>query len=323
MIVTNKDLSKINSLQISVKAKYYIECKTDSDIEEAFQFTKKNKIKFLILGEGTNVVFTKPYEGLIIKNLFKKEKKIYKNKVKVSSGYNWDRFVTFCIKNSLYGLENLSGIPGTVGAGPIQNIGAYGEEISDYIEHIEVFNLKTGNVEILNNMNCNFDYRDSLFKKHKHLFIKNVFFKLKEKFIANNSYQDLQDYRFKKASELRKRILRIRNQKLENYLTKPNVGSFFKNPLINKKDLKKLLSEEADLKFYKHNALIKVSAAWLIERCNLKGMQFNKARVSKKHSLVLINEDKSPNSILKLKNKVKTTVSKKYNIRLEEEPTII
>ena len=323
MIVTNKDLSKINSLQISVKAKYYIECKTDSDIEEAFQFTKKNKIKFLILGEGTNVVFTKPYEGLIIKNSFKKEKKIYKNKVKVSSGYNWDRFVTFCIKNSLYGLENLSGIPGTVGAGPIQNIGAYGEEISDYIEHIEVFNLKTGNVEILNNMNCNFDYRDSLFKKYKHLFIKNVFFKLKEKFIANNSYQDLQDYRFKKASELRKRILRIRNQKLENYLTKPNVGSFFKNPLINKKDLKKLLSEEVDLKFYKHDALIKVSAAWLIERCNLKGMQLNKARVSRKHSLVLINEDKSPNSILKLKNKVKTTVSKKYNIRLEEEPTII
>ena len=323
MIVTNKDLSEFNSLQIAVNAKYYIECKTDSDIEEAFQFTKKNKIKFLILGEGTNVVFTKPYKGLIIKNSFKKEKKIYKNKVKVSSGFNWDRFVTFCIKNSLYGLENLSGIPGTVGAGPIQNIGAYGEEISDYIEHIEVFNLKTGNVEILNNMNCNFDYRDSLFKKHKHLFIKNVFFKLKEKFIANNSYQDLQDYRFKKASELRKRILRIRNQKLENYLTKPNVGSFFKNPLINKKDLKKLLSEEVDLKFYKHDALIKVSAAWLIERCDLKGMQLNKARVSRKHSLVLINEDKSPNSILKLKNKVKTTVSKKYNIRLEEEPTII
>ena len=323
MIVTNKDLSEFNSLQIAVNAKYYIECKTDSDIEEAFQFTKKNKIKFLILGEGTNVVFTKPYEGLIIKNSFKKEKKIYKNKVKVSSGYNWDRFVTFCIKNSLYGLENLSGIPGTVGAGPIQNIGAYGEEISKYIEHIEVFNLKTGNVEILNNMNCNFDYRDSLFKKYKHLFIKNVFFKLKEKFIANNSYQDLQDYRFKKASELRKRILRIRNHKLENYLTKPNVGSFFKNPLIKKKDLKKLLSEEVDLKFYKHDALIKVSAAWLIERCNLKGMQLNKARVSRKHSLVLINEDKSPNSILKLKNKVKTTVLKKYNIRLEEEPTII
>ena len=270
MIVTNKDLSELNSLQIAVNAKYYIECKTDSDIEEAFQFIKKNKIKFLILGEGTNVVFTKPFEGLIIKNLFKKEKRIYKNKVKISSGYNWDRFVTFCIKNSLYGLENLSGIPGTVGAGPIQNIGAYGEEISNYIEHIEVFNFKTGNVEILNNMNCNFDYRDSLFKKHKYLFIKNVFFKLKDKFIANNSYQDLQVYRFKKASELRKSILKIRNKKLENYLKKPNVGSFFKNPLIKKKELKKLLSEEADLKFYKHNSLIKISAAWLIERCNLK-----------------------------------------------------
>ena len=323
MIVTNKNLSKFNSLQISVKAKYYIECKTDSDIKEAFQFIKKNKIKFLILGEGTNVVFTKPFDGLIIKNLYKKEKKIYRNKVKVSSGYNWDRFVSFCIKNSLYGLENLSGIPGTVGAGPIQNIGAYGEEISDYIEHIEVYNFKTGNLETLNNMNCNFDYRYSFFKKNKHLFIKNVFFKLKNKFIANNSYQDLQVCRFKKASELREVVLKIRNQKLENYLTKPNVGSFFKNPLIKKKDLKRLIAKEADIKFYKHNALIKVSAAWLIERCNLKGLQLNKARVSKKHSLVLINEDKTPNSILKLKNKIKTIVLTKYNIRLEEEPTII
>ncbi len=322
-IVRNKNLRKFNSIQIAVKAKYYIECKTDSDLEEAFKFIKINKVKFLILGEGTNVVFTKSFEGLIIKNVFKKEKKIYKNKVIVSSGYNWDGFVRFCIKNSLYGLENLSGIPGTVGAGPIQNIGAYGEEIADYIEHIEVFNFKTGNIETLNNMNCNFDYRNSLFKKNKHLFIKNIFFKLKDKFIANNSYQDLQVYKFKKASELRRRVLKIRNQKLENYLSKPNVGSFFKNPLIKKKDLKKILSQEVDLKFYKHNALIKISAAWLIERCNLKGFKFNKARVSKKHSLVLINEDKTPNSILKLKNKIKTKVLNKYNIRLEEEPTII
>ncbi len=322
-IVRNKNLRKFNSLQIAVKAKYYIECKTDSDLEEAFKFIKINKVKFLILGEGTNVVFTKSFEGLIIKNVFKKEKKIYKNKVIVSSGYNWDGFVRFCIKNSLYGLENLSGIPGTVGAGPIQNIGAYGEEIADYIEHIEVFNFKTGNIETLNNMNCNFDYRNSLFKKNKHLFIKNIFFKLKDKFIPNNSYQDLQVYKFKKASELRRRVLKIRNQKLENYLSKPNVGSFFKNPLIKKKDLKKILSQEVDLKFYKHNALIKISAAWLIERCNLKGFKFNKAQVSKKHSLVLINEDKTPNSILKLKNKIKTKVLKKYNIKLEEEPTII
>ena len=322
-IVTNKNLSKLNSLQISVKAKYYLECKTDSDLEFAFHFIKKNKVKFLVLGEGTNVVFTKPFEGLIIKNIFKKEKKIYENKVKISSGYNWDRFVSFCIKNSLYGLENLSGIPGTVGAGPIQNIGAYGEEIANYIEHIEVFNLKTGNVEILNNKNCNFDYRNSFFKKNKHLFIKNIFFRLKKNFIANNSYQGLQGYEFKKASDLRKSILKIRNRKLENYLTKPNVGSFFKNPIIKKQDLSKLLKLDADLKFYNHNKQIKVSAAWLIERSDLKGFKFFKASVSKKHSLVLVNEDKSPNSILKLKNKIKTIVLSKYNILLEEEPTIV
>ena len=322
-IVTNKNLSKLNSLQINVKAKYFLECKTDSDLEFAFHFIKKNKVKFLVLGEGTNVVFTKPFEGLIIKNIFKKEKKIYENKVKISSGYNWDRFVSFCIKNSLYGLENLSGIPGTVGAGPIQNIGAYGEEIANYIEHIEVFNFKTGNVEILNNKNCNFDYRNSFFKKNKNLFIKNIFFRLKKNFIANNSYQGLQVYEFKKASDLRKSILKIRNRKLENYLTKPNVGSFFKNPIIKKQDLSKLLKMDADLKFYNHNKQIKVSAAWLIERSDLKGFKFFKASVSKKHSLVLVNEDKSPNSILKLKNKIKTIVLSKYNILLEEEPTIV
>ena len=115
----------------------------------------------------------------------------------------------------------------------------------------------------------------------------------------------------------------IRNKKLENYLRMPNVGSFFKNPLIKKKDLKKLLTQEQNLKFYNHNSLIKVSAAWLIEQCNLKGLKYDKARVSKKHSLVLINEDKSPNSIIKLKNKIKKAVLNKYNIRLEEEPTII
>ena len=166
-IVTNKDLSKLNSLKIEVKAKYFIECKTDSDLKIAFNFIKKNKIKFLILGDGTNIFFKKSFEGLVIKNKFKEEKKIIKNKVKVSSGYNWDKFISFCIKNSLYGLENLSGIPGTVGAGPIQNIGAYGVEISNYINHVEVFNFRSGNIEILNNANCNFDYRDSSFKKNK------------------------------------------------------------------------------------------------------------------------------------------------------------
>tara|TARA_B100000900_G_scaffold411231_1_gene430514 strand:+ start:1513 stop:2499 length:987 start_codon:yes stop_codon:yes gene_type:complete len=322
-IIQNKNLSKCNSLQIAVKAKYYIECKTDSDLKIAFNFIRKHKIKFLILGEGTNIVFTKSFDGLIIKNAFKKEKRIFKNKVKVSSGYNWDRFVLYCIKNSLYGLENLSGIPGTVGAGPIQNIGAYGEEISDYIQHVEIFNFKTGNVEILNNSKCEFSYRESLFKKNKHLFVKNIFFNLRDNFIPNNSYQDLQDYKFKKAIDIRRSILKIRNQKLENYLIKPNVGSFFKNPLIKKKDLKRLLSQDSSLKFYDHNSFAKISAAWLIEKSNMKGFKFNKAQVSKKHSLVLINKDKSPNSILKLKNKIKSVVLMKYNIKLEEEPTIV
>ena len=111
-IIINKNLNELNSLRIAVKSRYFIECKSDKDLDLAFNFIKQNKLKFLILGEGTNVVFRKDFEGMVIKNLYKKEKKIMNDKVKISSGYNWDKFVLYCLKNSLFGLENLSGIPG-------------------------------------------------------------------------------------------------------------------------------------------------------------------------------------------------------------------
>lgn len=322
-IIINKNLNELNSLRIAVKSRYFIECKSDKDLDLAFNFIKQNKLKFLILGEGTNVVFRKDFEGMVIKNLYKKEKKITNDNVKISSGYNWDKFVLYCLKNSLFGLENLSGIPGTVGAGPIQNIGAYGEEISNYVKHVEVFNFADGNTEILNNKNCDFSYRGSFFKKNNHLFIKNIFFKLDKKFIPKNSYEDLRNFKFTKALEIRKKILEIRNKKLENYKVNPNVGSFFKNPLMNKNEFKSLKVLEPKVKFYNQDALIKISAAWLIENSGLKGFNFYKARVSNRHSLVLINEDKAPDSILKLRTKIKNLVKKKYKIKLEEEPTII
>lgn len=322
-ITSNKNLLEFNSLRVSVYSKYFIDCKTDKDLQLAFNFIKNNKIPFFILGEGTNVVFKKNYNGLIIKNSFKKKRQIIGQKIIISGGFNWDAFVRFSIVNSLFGLENLSGIPGSVGASPMQNIGAYGEEVSSYIDHIEVFNFKTGNIEILNNKNCYFGYRHSIFKKSKYLFIKNIFFNLNQSFKPNLSYNDLKNEKFENVKKLRKKILQIRNQKLENYKIEFNVGSFFKNPIVSKYQLQKLLKTYPKIKFYNHGKTYKVSAAWLIEHANLKGFILNKSKVSSKHSLVLINKDKSSFSILKLSKKIKDTIKKKYKIILEEEPTII
>ena len=322
-ISNNKNLFKFNSLKISVYSKYFIDCKSEKDLQLSFNLIKTKKIPFFILGEGTNVVFKKNFNGLIIKNSFKKKRQIIGEKIIVSGGYNWDAFVRFCLTNSFYGLENLSGIPGSVGASPVQNIGAYGVEVSSFIDHIEVYNLKTGNVELLNNKNCNFNYRHSIFKESKHLFIKKVFFKFDQNFKPNLSYKDLEKEKPEDVEKLRKKILQIRNQKLENHRIEYNVGSFFKNPIIEKNQLQSLLKTHANLKFYKHQKDYKVSAAWLIEQANLKGFALNKSKVSKKHSLVLVNKDKSSNSILKLSKKIKDTIKKKYKIILEEEPTIV
>ena len=322
-IILNKNLIDLNSLKLSVKSKYFIECSNDQDLKSVHAFLKNKKIKFFILGEGTNIVFKKNFDGLIIKNSYKTLKKINGNKIKISSGFNWDKFVQYCLNNSLYGVENLSGIPGSIGATPIQNIGAYGKEVSSLIESIEIFNLKTGKNEEFLKKDMFFKYRDSIFKNKSHLFIKNICFSLNKDFIPNTSYDDLKNKKFDNAIDVRKEILKIRKRKLENYKINPNVGSFYKNPIINEKKLKQILSIHDDLKFYKYKKDYKVSAAWLIDRCNWKGKQLKKSFVSKKHALVLVNKDSKSSSILGLSNKIKKEISNKYKIKLTEEPRII
>ena len=227
---------------------------------------EENK-KFWILGEGTNVVIVDDLKGIVVKNNLSGIS-IDKNSVEAASGENWDYLVKVCLKENLYGFENLSGIPGSVGACPVQNIGAYGVEVSNFIEYIETINLITGNIEVFNSNECKFGYRDSIFKKLPNHFITNIKFSLSTIFKPNLSYESIPEkIEINSAEDLRQIILNIREDRLINPKQEPNVGSFFKNPVVSKIQIDNLLADHPDLKFYfVKEDQYKISAAWLIEK---------------------------------------------------------
>ena len=284
---------------------------------------EENK-KFWILGEGTNVVIVDDLKGIVVKNNLSGIS-IDKNSVEAASGENWDYLVKVCLKEKLYGFENLSGIPGSVGACPVQNIGAYGVEVSNFIEYIETINLIDGNVEVFNAHECKFGYRESIFKKLPNHFITKIKFSLSTIFKPNLSYESIPEkIEINSAEELRQIILNIRENRLINPEQEPNVGSFFKNPVVSKIQMENLLADHPDLKFYfVKEDQYKISAAWLIEKIKMKGYQGKDCGVSKKHSLVLVNFSKKSENLINLSKKIKKVILKKFNIELEYEPTFI
>ena len=322
--MTKKSLKNLNSLKFDYSCKSFIEITCYEDLFQLSKKIRESKTKYWILGEGTNVVILNDLEGLVIKN--KLLGVTYNNNsVESASGENWDDLVKDCLQKKLYGFENLSGIPGSVGGSPIQNIGAYGVEVSNFIDYVETVNLDTGNLEIFNFEECKFGYRESIFKKFPNLFITKIKFSLSKAFKPNLTYESIpEDIEIDSADEVRKIILKIRNERLINPKEEPNVGSFFKNPVISKTLLDKLLLKFSDLKFYYVNEnQYKVSAAWLIEKIGMKGYEAKDCGVSKKHSLVLVNFSQKSENIIHLSNKIRNEISKKFDITLEYEPTLI
>ena len=320
----NKNLKDFNSLKLEYSCDSFYEI---NDFEDIFHLSKKireeNK-KFWILGEGTNIVIVDDLKGIVVKNNLSGIS-IDKNSVEAASGENWDYLVKVCLKEKLYGFENLSGIPGSVGACPVQNIGAYGVEVSNFIEYIETINLIDGNIEVFNAHECKFGYRESIFKKLPNHFITKIKFSLSTIFKPNLSYESLPEkMEINSAEELRKIILNIRENRLINPEQEPNVGSFFKNPVVSKIQMENLLADHPDLKFYfVKEDQYKISAAWLIEKIKMKGYQGKDCGVSKKHSLVLVNFSKKSENLINLSKKIKDVIRKKFNIELEYEPTFI
>ena len=320
----NKNLKDFNSLKLEYSCDSFYEINDFEDIYHLSEKIREENKKFWILGEGTNVVIVDDLKGIVVKNNLSGIS-IDKNSVEAASGENWDYLVKVCLKEKLYGFENLSGIPGSVGACPVQNIGAYGVEVSNFIEYIETINLIDGNIEVFNAHECKFGYRESIFKKLPNHFITKIKFSLSTIFKPNLSYESIPEkIEINSAEELRQIILNIRENRLINPEQEPNVGSFFKNPVVSKIQMENLLADHPDLKFYfVKEDQYKISAAWLIEKIKMKGYQGKDCGVSKKHSLVLVNFSKKSENLINLSKKIKDVIRKKFNIELEYEPTFI
>lgn len=334
-IKENFSLKKYNTFNIEVFTNEYFEYDDEFEIQNFLDNTDIHEKKYFILGEGSNVLFTKDFDGLVIRPANKGIKIIAEDNDKielsVAAGENWDDFVEHCVNHDYCGIENLSLIPGTVGASVVQNIGAYGAEVSDVVTKVKYFDLADGEISILNNMQCNFAYRDSIFKNDlkNRIIIISVNFELKKNTVLNLDYADVARYMKKVDNpglkQMRKAIIDIRNSKLPDPNKIGNAGSFFKNPLVDQFTFMRIKSAYPEIKYYRESPfLIKIAAAWLIDNCNLKGFEHNGAAVHDKQPLVLVNKNNATGKdILELSKIVQEEVFKNFGIMLAPEVIVL
>lgn len=336
---SNVDLSIFNTLGISAKAKdvYCIEA-----VEDIIQLNKQgiSLNSAIILGGGSNVIFSQAQieRPVLINNMSGIETITTKDgqkALRVASGENWDAFVDYSIDARYFGLENLALIPGTVGAAPIQNIGAYGVEVKDYIHSLRYFDYKQDAIIELSNTECQFSYRDSVFKQAlKGLgFIIDVSFVFPERHIAKIDYPGIKDalgtdtdHSNISAKAIASVIRQVRQSKLPDPQVINNVGSFFKNPIVANGSFDRIKQKHPQVPgFVISDSTIKLSAAWLIEQCGWKGyIGESGAGVSDKHALVLVNRRKaSGEDILFLAKRITESVQAKFAVTLEIEPVVI
>jgi UDP-N-acetylmuramate dehydrogenase len=338
-ILQNYSLKRYNTFGIEIYAKYFSSFNSVFELQDILQSGFNNPKHLLVLGGGSNILFTKNFEGLVLKNeiqgietIHEEEKYVY---VKAGAGENWHLFVMHCVNKNFSGVENLSMIPGNLGASPMQNIGAYGVELKDNFYSLEAYSLEEKRITTFSLNDCEFGYRDSIFKKkYKNQFvILNVTFKLSKTPHFNISYgaieEELKRMQVKELSlrAVSNAVINIRSSKLPDPAKIGNAGSFFKNPEIDGQqlnDLLKKLSGRSDVPFYKiHEDKFKIPAGWLIEQCGWKGYRKGDAGCYEKQALVLVNYGNAGGKeILTLSGEIQASVMKKFGIKLETEVNI-
>ena len=330
----NISLRSHNTFGIDVKTK---KLATVKNVNELKNILSNNLLPLCILGGGSNILFTKDFDGLIIKNELKGIQLINENDteiyLKVASGEVWHEFVLFCIENNYCGIENLSLIPGSVGASPMQNIGAYGVEVKDFITEVEAMHLKSLKITYFSTNDCEFDYRSSIFKtKEKgNYFITSVTFRLNKQPNINTSYGAIQSELEAKGisnptiKDVSDAVICIRESKLPNPKEIGNAGSFFKNPSVSNEKAEALKNEFPAIPNYpQNNGTTKIAAGWLIEQCGFKGKTFNNYGVHKNQALVLVNYGGAQGKdIYALSETIIDTVQQKFGILLEREVNVI
>lgn len=325
-------LKSHNTLSLSQSCDDYIEVNTKQELTSVVTRTYESLKPMFILGGGSNVVFTTDFNGTVIKVLTKGieiTENLNSYVVRVQAGENWHEFVQYCLKQAIYGFENLALIPGTVGAAPIQNVGAYGVEIERFCHQIEYFDYTTGEFNKLSAAECKFGYRDSIFKNElrNKAVITEVEFELPKNWSPNLEYgplKHLQDSEVD-AQTIFETVCSIRESKIPDPEKVGNVGSFFKNPIISVEKYVELLSQFSDLVGYaQSDGTIKIAAGWLIDEAKLKGFSVGKAAVHTQQALVLVNlGGATGKEICSLAQQVMSKVYDMFAIRLEPEPRII
>jgi UDP-N-acetylmuramate dehydrogenase len=333
-IQKNISLKPYNTFGIECKASEYIIIQSIEDLKSILPMLQEKP--FLFLGGGSNVLFTKDFDGLVIQNQLKGIDTIYEDEnvaeIAVKSGEIWHDLVLWSLEKGFFGLENLSLIPGSVGAAPMQNIGAYGEEIKNWCTKVIALNLKTSELETFTNETCEFGYRESIFKRKlkNQYFIYEVHFKLDKKRVVNCNYGDIKKVLEDKGIEnptpkdVSNTVIKIRSSKLPNPSELGNAGSFFKNPVISIPEFNKLQLSYPEIPNYPDVNGIKIPAGWLIEQSGFKGKIVGNTGSHSKQALVIVNYGNATGiEIFNYSQSIIDFVKSKYGIELEREVNII
>jgi UDP-N-acetylmuramate dehydrogenase len=330
-------LKSLNTFGIEAKATYFAKFHSVMDLQNVIMNPECQHVEKLILGGGSNLLFTKNFNGIVLHNkILGKEILEQDNEyafVRAGSGENWHEFVLFCIENGFGGLENLSLIPGTVGAAPMQNIGAYGVEIKETFTYLEAVNINDGTIHTFDKESCKFGYRDSIFKKELkgQYIITCVVFRLSKKPQFNISYGALKTtldemgVKHLSIKAISDAVCKIRKSKLPDPAEIGNAGSFFKNPEISEHQYNILKTTNLNIPSYNTTpGMVKVPAGWLIEQCGWKGKVVGHTGVHKNQALVLVNYGNATGSeVKKLSEDIRQSVKEKFGIELEIEVNIM
>jgi len=337
LLTQNQSLKNFNTFGVDVKAKLFVEVFSEDELikllsDEKFKFEKK-----IILGGGSNILFTKDFDGLIIKVCISYIKVLEKNDesvlIEAGAGVIWDDLVKFCVDKNYGGIENLTLIPGTMGAAPIQNIGAYGQELADSFISLNGVFIDNAETKSFNKNECRFSYRTSIFKEElkNNFVVTSVQLNLTKNPKLNLTYKALSDFLAKNGiinptiKEVSGAVAEIRKSKLPDPQKIGNAGSFFKNPVISEDSFRKLKAVYSDIvSFPSESGQIKISAGWLIEKFGWKGKRVGDVGTSADHALIICNFGNATGSeILEFAMRIKEEVSNKFGIKLEEEVNIL
>lgn len=331
----NYSLKNYNTFGIDVKCRYFVESDTESEFLEFVSSYELKPEEIMVLGEGSNFLFTDDFDGTVFYPTMKGMEIVEENDehvwVKVGAGEVWDDFVAWAVEQGYGGVENLSLIPGHVGAAPVQNVGAYGMEAGDTIERVEAIQIEKARKETISAADCRFAYRDSIFKgewKNRYI-VTYVVFRLTKvpEFRLNygSVREELQKLGEASLKNIRQAIIQIRRAKLPDVKDLPNAGSFFKNPVVSREQAGQLKERYPELPVYPVDEdRVKLAAGWLIEQCGWKGKDLGKAGVYEKQALILVNRaGASGVEVARLANEVKKSVFMTFGVWIEPEVYVI